>query len=123
MQLGPGLRTGLEDQETNRLAAVAEGQHEQAHAAVLAAVRIADHGTGAVVDLGFLAGRGLDHRAGLLGRAAEQFAHEALDALVAPGEAAGVDQVLPDRHGVATTSEPQFNGVPMHGARAGRRRR
>ena len=123
MQLGPGLRAGVEDQEANRLAAVAEGQHEQAHAAILAAVRIADHGAGAVIDLGLFAGRGLDHGAGFLGGAAGQLAHEALDALVAAREAAGVDQVLPDRHGVAATGEPQFDGVAMHGARAGRRRR
>ena len=55
MQLGPGLRAGSEHQEANRLAAVAERQHEQPHAAVLAAVRIADHGAGAVIDLGLFA--------------------------------------------------------------------
>ena len=58
MQLGPGLHTGLEDQEADRLAAVAERQHEQTHAAVLATVWIADHGTGTVIDLGlFVMGR------------------------------------------------------------------
>ena len=123
MQLGPNLRAGLEDQETDRLAAVAEGHHEQAHAAVLAAVRIASHGAGAVIHLGLFAGRGLDYGAGLFGWAAEQFAHEALDTLIAAGEAARIDQVLPDRHGVATAREPQFDGVPMHGARAGGHRR
>ena len=51
MQLGPSLRAGLEHQEADRLAAVAESQHEQAHAAVLAAVRVAHHGAGAVIDL------------------------------------------------------------------------
>jgi hypothetical protein len=48
MQLGPGLRAGLEYEEADRLAAVAKGQHEEPHAAVLAAVRIANHGAGAV---------------------------------------------------------------------------
>ena len=120
MQLGPGLRAGVEDQEPNRLAAVAEGHHEQAHAAILAGVRVADHGAGAIIDLGLFADRGLDHRAGFFGRAADQLAHEALDALVAAREATGVDQVLPDRHGVAAPREPQFDGVTMHGARAGR---
>ena len=67
MQLGPGLRAGLEHQEADRLAAVAEGQHEQAHAPVLAAVRVADHGAGAVINLGLFTGRSLDHRAGFLG--------------------------------------------------------
>jgi hypothetical protein len=37
--------------------------------------------------------RSLDHRAGFLGRAAEQFAYETLDALIATGEAAGVDHM------------------------------
>src|ERR1019366_2283683 len=123
MQLGPGLRAGVEYQEADRLAAVAEGQHEQAHAAVLAAVRIADHGAGAVINLGFLTDRSLDYSAGNLGWAADQLAHEALDALIAAGEAAGIDQILPDRHGIAAAGEPQFDGVPMHRAGAGRRLR
>ena len=54
---------------------------------------------------------------------AEQLANEALDALIAAGEAAGIDQILPDRHGVAAAGEPQFDGVPMHGEGTGRRRR
>ena len=41
----------------------------------------------------------------------EQFVHKALDALIAAGEAAGVDQILPDRHGVAAAGEPKFDGV------------
>src|SRR5664279_735109 len=121
MQLGPGLRAGLEHQKADRLAAVAEGQHEEAHAAVLAAVRIADHGAGAVINLGFLTDRSFDHSASFLGRTADQLAHEALDALIAAGEAAGVDQILPDGHGVAAAGEPQFDGVAMHRTRAGRR--
>ena len=63
MQLGPDLRAGVEHQETNRLAAVAKGQHEQTHAPVLAAVGIADHGTGAVIDLGLFP-RGVRHKSG-----------------------------------------------------------
>ena len=62
---------------------------------------------------------GLDHGAGFFGRAAEHLAHEALDALVA----AGIDQVLPDGHGVAAPREPHLDGVAMHRAGAGRRRR
>jgi len=111
MQLGPGLHTGLEDQEADRLAAVAERQHEQTHPAVLAAVRVADHRAGAVIDLGLFAGRGLDHGTGFFGCAAEHLAHEAFDALIAASEAAGVDQVLPDRHGIATTRQTQFDGI------------
>jgi hypothetical protein len=47
--------------------------------------------------------------------------HKALDALIAAGEAAGVDQILPDRHGVAVAGEPKFDGVTMR--RTGARRR
>ena len=64
MQFGPDLRTGAEHQQANRLAAVTESQHEQPRAPVLAAVRVADHRAGAVIDLRLFAGRGLDHRAG-----------------------------------------------------------
>ena len=39
---------------------------------------------------------------------------EPLDALIAGGEAAGIHQFLPDRHGVAATGEPDFDGVAMH---------
>src|SRR5438105_7997728 len=79
MQLGPDLRTGLEDQETDRLAAVAKCQHEQTHAAVLATAWVAGHGAGAVIHLGLFAGRSLDRGAGLFGLAASQLAYEALD--------------------------------------------
>ena len=60
MQLSPGLRTGAEHQQANRLAAIAQSQHEQPCAPVLAAVRIAHHRPFAVIDLGLFAGRGLD---------------------------------------------------------------
>ena len=106
VQFGPGLRTGAEDQQANRFAAVAERQHEQPRAPVLAAVRIAHHRAGAVIDLRLFAGRGLDHRAGFRRLLAAQLADEALDALIAAGEAVDVDQVLPDRHGVAAAGEP-----------------
>ena len=46
-----------------RLAAVAQRQHEQPRAPVLAGVRIAHHRAGAVIDLRFFAGCGLDDRA------------------------------------------------------------
>ena len=74
MQFGPDLRTGPEHQQANRLAAVTERQHEQPRAPVLAAVRIADHGAGAVIDLGFFAGRGFDDGAGFRRLASAQLA-------------------------------------------------
>ncbi len=54
VQFGPDARTGTEGQQTNGFAAVAQRQHEQARAAILAGVRIAHHGAGAVIDLRFL---------------------------------------------------------------------
>jgi len=64
VELGPDARAGLEDQQADRLAAVAQRQHEQAHAPVLAVGRIADHRTAAVVHLGLFARSGDDHGAG-----------------------------------------------------------
>ena len=55
MQLGPGLRAGAEHQKANRFPAVAQRQHEHPHAAVLAAVRVAHHGTVAIIHLRFFA--------------------------------------------------------------------
>ena len=103
VQFGPDLRAGAEHQQANGFAAVAQRQHEQPRAPVLAGVRIAHHGAGAVVDLSFFAGRGFDHHAGFRRRRSAQLAHEALDALIAAGETVAVHQVLPDRHGVAAT--------------------
>ena len=51
VQLSPGLRTGPEHQQTNRLTAEAQRQHEQPRAPALATVRIAHHRTGAVIHL------------------------------------------------------------------------
>ena len=73
-----------ERQQAHRLAAVAEGQHEHAGAAVAARVRIAHHGAAAVIDLRLFAGRSHDHGAGFGCGAAAQLADEALDAVVAP---------------------------------------
>ena len=88
VQFGPDARTGTEDQQANGFAAVAQRHHEQPRAPVLAALRVAHHRTGAVIDLGFFAGCGDDHaRAGFRPLGAAQFAHEALDALIAAGEA------------------------------------
>ena len=102
-------------------AAVAQRQHEQPGAAVLAAFGIAHHGAGAVINLGLLAGRGDDHRAGFGGLVAAQLAHEALDALIAAGETVLGHQILPDGHGIAAAAEPQFDGFPVWLAGAGPR--
>ena len=108
MQFGPDARAGAEHQQPNRFAAVAQRQHEQPRAPVLAGLRIAHHRAGAVIDLRFFAGRGLDHHAGFRRRRSAQLADEALDALIAAGEAVVVHQVLPDGHGVAAPRQPQL---------------
>jgi hypothetical protein len=121
MQFGPDLRTGVEHQQANRLATVAQRQHEQPRALVLPTVRVTDHGACAVIDLGLFAGRGLDHRAGFWRLVWMQLGDEATDALVAGGETGGVHQILPDGHGVAATGEPEFDQVPVGRASACRR--
>jgi hypothetical protein len=53
MQLGPYSRTRTENQQPNRFATVAQHHHEQPRAPILAAVRIAHHRPGAVINLAF----------------------------------------------------------------------
>ena len=77
VQFGPDARTGAEGQRTNRFAAAAQRHHEQPGAPVLAALGITHHGTGAVIDLRFLAGRGDDHDTGFGGLRSASLAHEA----------------------------------------------
>jgi hypothetical protein len=103
MQLSPGLRTGTKHQQANRFAAVAQRHHKQPRAAILASNGIADHGPSAIVNLAFFTWGGFDYRARFRRVIESQLADEALDALVTAGEAAGVHQVLPDRHGIAAT--------------------
>jgi len=86
-RLGPDARTGAKGQQTNRLAAAAQRHHEQPGAPVLAALGIAHHGAGAVIDLRLLASRGDDHDAGFGRLRSASLTHEALHALVATGEA------------------------------------
>ena len=109
MQFGPDLRTGSEHQQANRLAAVTQRQHEQPRAAILAAVRVADHGAGAVIDLGLFTGRGLDHRAGFRRRLAAELRRRSAGRSDSRRRSRSVHQILPDRHGVAATGEPQFD--------------
>ena len=110
MQFRPGLRAGTEHQQTHRFAAVAQGQDKQAGTTILSAVGIAHQGPRSIVDLGFFPGGGLDHRAGFRRGLPQQTADEALDALIATGEAAAIDQILPDGLGVAALRESQLDG-------------
>jgi hypothetical protein len=113
VELGPSARARLEGEQADALAAVAQGEDEQARAAVLPRDRVPHHRTVAVVDLPFFARGGHDHgmRVGRL-RAA-QLAHEAPHAGVPGREAVLVDQVLPDRHGVAAAAEGQLDQLPI----------
>jgi hypothetical protein len=120
VQLGPDARAGLEGEQAHGLAAVAEREDKQARAPVPAAVRIADHRTGAVIDLRFLAGRRDDDGAGPRPGLAAQLADEALDALVAAGEAVVIDQVLINGLGVAALAERDLDEVEVGLAGAGR---
>ncbi len=119
VQFGPDARTGAEGQQANRLATTAQGQDEQPGAPILVGLGIAHHRTRAVIHLCLLAGSGDDHHAGFGRLGAAQLAHEALHALVAAGETVLVDQVLPDRHGIAAAAESQFDGFPIRGAGTG----
>ena len=65
----------------------AQRHHEQPGAPVLAALGIAHHGTGTVIDLRLLASRGDDHDASFGRLRSAPLAHEALHALVAAAKA------------------------------------
>ena len=118
VQLRPDLRARSPHQQPHRLARAAERQDEEARAPVLARAAVADHRALAVVDLAFFAGRGRDDDARLGRRAAAQRHDEAADTRVPRGKAVVVDQVLPDRHGVAATRR-----APRRSARDTARRR
>src|SRR3989442_829852 len=83
MQFRPDLRTGTEQQQPHRLAAVAQGQHKQPRPPVFPAIGIAHQGARSVIDLAFFAGCSFDHRAGFRRRLATEIADEALDTLIA----------------------------------------
>ncbi len=100
---------------------VAQRQDEEARAPILAGLRVAHHRAVAVVHLAFLAGRGGDDDARLRRRRAAERDHEASHAGVARGEAMVIDEVLPDRHGVAPAM--QGFGDQLAVGLAGTRRR
>jgi hypothetical protein len=109
VQLGPDARTGAEGEQTYRLAAASERQHEQSCAPVFAGLQIADHGPGAVIDLGLFAGCGNDHGSRLRGVVSAKLAHEAFDGLIAAVEPALGHQVLPNPNGIATLAQTQLD--------------
>src|SRR5277367_1622211 len=63
----------------------------------------------------------LDHHASLRpGRSAE-LVYETLDALITGGETLAIHQILPDRHRVAPTRQPQLDRFAVRLAGAGSR--
>ena len=84
--------------------------------------RVAHHRPFAVVDLRLFARRRRDHHACFGHRVAAQLADEALDARVAGAESVIVDELLIDRHGIATAPEPVLDQLAIRLARARRRR-
>jgi hypothetical protein len=80
----PVRASGLSCQEANSFSAISERHHEQSCSPVLARLRIAHHGSRAVINLGLFAGCGLnDHARFRRGRSA-QIPHEALCLTVSP---------------------------------------
>jgi hypothetical protein len=79
VQFGP-------DEEPNRLPAVAESHHEQPGAPILAALRIADHGAGAVIYLTFFTRSRDDHDSRLGNLDSPKLPDKALHALIAAGD-------------------------------------
>ena len=122
MEFGPNPGARAPDEEPDRLARVAQRQDEEPRAAVFAGVRVADHGALAIIDLGFLTRGRRDDDAGLHRRAGAQRRDEAADTGVAPRKPVVVDQVLPDRHGVAPAAQRLADqlAIRLAGARARR---
>jgi len=118
----PRLGARLPHQQPHSLARVRERQDKQRGAAILAGLRMADHRAVAVVDLAFLAGRRDDDDARVGRRGPAQLPNEAPDAGVARGEADLVDQVLPDRHGIAADLHGGFDLVAIRRTRTRLRR-
>ena len=121
VQLGPPARARGEGQQADALAAVAQGEHEQARAAVLAGDGVPHHRTVGVIHLAFLSGRRDDHGMRVGGPLPAQLHDEAADARVLGGKAVIVDEVAPDRHGVAPASERGLDEFTVRLARAGGR--
>src|ERR1043166_9866861 len=113
MQLGPNPGTGTEHEQTHGFTAVSQRQNKQTGAAIFSAAGITHQGAGSVIHLGFFARRRLDHRAGFWGGLSAELPNESLYALITTGEAAAIDQVLPDALGVAALGEFQLDGFPM----------
>ena len=112
MQFGPGARTRTKDQQANRFAAITERHHEQPRASILAALWITNHGTGSVIDLAFFSGRSDDDAERFWPLNSAEFADESLHGLIAAVVSTG-NQILPNRLGIASTTQSQLDGVTV----------
>jgi hypothetical protein len=102
VEFGPDARTGLKRQKTYRLAAIAQGQHEEPRASIFSRPLIADHGAFvSVIDLRFFAHRRADHSSGLSWLVSAQPPNKALHREIARLEAVIGHQILPYGHGIA----------------------
>jgi hypothetical protein len=105
VKLGPDARTRAENQQPDRLSAVAEGHHEEPCPPVPTR-RVAHHRARPVIHLPFLSRRRHNHRARLGLARAPQLLHEAPYARIRARVAVLVDQALPDRHRVRPMPRP-----------------
>ena len=108
-------------EQADALPAEAEREDEQARAAVLSGAGVPHHRALTVIDLAFLARRRGDHRVRVRRALAAELHHEAPHARIPGREAVLIDEVLPDRHGVATAAESQLDELAVR--RAGTRGR
>lgn len=122
MQFGQAPRTGVEGEQADALAAVAESEDEQPRAPILPGAGMPHHQAVAVINLPLFARPRDNNRVRLGGVPAAELGHEVPHAGVAAGEAVLIDEALPDRHGVATTTEGQFDQLTVRLAGAGLRR-
>ncbi len=113
MQLGPDARAGAENQQPYRFAAIAQREHEQTGASILAAFRFAHHRPAAVIDLTLFSWSGENHRPRLWYLGSAQLVSEASNALVATLESVVGDQILPDGHGIAISTQTQLDDFPV----------
>ena len=113
VQLGPAPSARREGQQPDALAAIAQGEDEQPRAAVLARVRMPHHRAVAVVDLALFTRGRHDHGMRLGGPLPPERDDEAADAGVLGGEAVIVDEVAPDRHGIAAPAEGPFDQLAI----------
>src|SRR6185437_1909105 len=118
----PDLRARAPHEESHRFARIAKREEEEARAAIFVRLCIAHHRSLAVIDLAFFSGRGDDDRARLDRSVFAQRGDKAADTRVARGEAVIIDEVLPDRHRIATAAHRLEDQRAIRLARARARR-